>query len=76
MCHPSCCATCSLSSPMAPSSLLAYNEQTAGPETEQVLQAAEAAGVPVISFAETLPEGADYISWMSANLEAISAALA
>ena len=55
--------------------LLAYNEQTAGPETEQVLQAAEAAGVPVVSFAETLPEGADYISWMSANLEAISAAL-
>jgi zinc/manganese transport system substrate-binding protein len=55
--------------------LLAYNEQTAGPETEQVLEAAEAAGVPVVSFTETLPDGADYISWMTDNLEAISAAV-
>jgi len=55
--------------------LLAYNEQTAGAETEQVAAAAEAAGVPVVSFTETLPDGADYFSWMTDNLEAISAAV-
>jgi zinc/manganese transport system substrate-binding protein len=55
--------------------LLAYNEQTAGAETEQVAAAAEAAGVPVVSFTETLPDGADYFSWMTENLEAITAAV-
>lgn len=55
--------------------VLAYNEQTAGPETEQVREAAEAAGVAVVSFTETLPEGADYISWMTENLEALSTAI-
>ena len=56
--------------------LVAYNEQTAGPETEQVRAAAEAAGIPVISFTETLPDGADYLSWMTDNLEAVASALA
>ena len=56
-------------------SLLAYNSQTASTETEQVREAAEAAGVPVVEFTETLPDGADYVSWMTDNLSAISAAL-
>jgi len=51
--------------------LLAYNEQTASPETERVRSAAEAAGIPVLSFTETLPEGASYLSWMTANVAAI-----
>jgi zinc/manganese transport system substrate-binding protein len=55
--------------------LVAYNEQTAGPETEKVRAAAEAAGIPVISFTETLPDGADYLSWMTDNLEAVASAL-
>ena len=55
--------------------LLAYNSQTASPETEQVRQAAEKAGVPVVEFNETLPDGEDYISWMTANVSAIAAAL-
>ncbi|MBC7591379.1 MAG: zinc ABC transporter substrate-binding protein [Salinibacterium sp.] len=55
--------------------VLAYNEQTASPETERVRQAAEASGIPVVQFTETLPQGADYISWMSDNLDALSAAL-
>ena len=55
--------------------LLAYNAQTASSETEQVRAAAEAAGVPVVEFTETLPDGADYVSWMTSNLDAISAAL-
>ncbi|RUQ84553.1 metal ABC transporter solute-binding protein, Zn/Mn family [Labedella gwakjiensis] len=57
-------------------SLLAYNEQTAGSETERVREAAEAAGVPVVDFTETLPDGESYIEWMTANLTAISDALA
>ena len=56
--------------------LLAYNEQTASAETERVREAAEAAGVTVLDFTETLPDGEDYLSWMSANLDRLEAALA
>jgi len=56
-------------------SLLAYNEQTASSETEQVRKAAEDNGIPVVQFTETLPDGADYVSWMTDNLSAISAAV-
>ncbi len=56
--------------------MLVYNEQTAGPESERLLEAAEAAGVPVVSVTETLPDGEDYLSWMSGNIDAISRALA
>ena len=55
-------------------SMLGYNEQTTSPETEKVLAAADAAGIPVVSFTETLPEGSDYVSWMTDNLAAIAAA--
>ncbi|WP_422757124.1 metal ABC transporter solute-binding protein, Zn/Mn family [Paenarthrobacter sp. C1] len=54
---------------------LAYNEQTAGPQTETVKRAAEAAGVPVLNFTETLPEGKDYVQWMTDNVESVSSAL-
>jgi zinc/manganese transport system substrate-binding protein len=57
-------------------SLLAYNEQTAGSETERVRAAAEDAGIPVVDFTETLPDGDTYIEWMTANVAAISDALA
>lgn len=55
--------------------LLAYNEQTSGPETEQVLAAATSNDVPVVPVAETLPAGKDYIAWMTDNLSAIQAPL-
>ncbi|MGJ9402468.1 metal ABC transporter solute-binding protein, Zn/Mn family [Arthrobacter sp. KK5.5] len=55
--------------------VLAYNPQTAGPQTESVRSAAESAGVPVVEFTETLPEGTDYVSWMMSNAEALAAAL-
>lgn len=55
--------------------LLAYNEQTASPETERVRLTAEEAGLPVVSFTETLPEGANYIQWMSSNLDALAVVL-
>ena len=55
--------------------MLAYNEQTSGGETEQVSDAAKAAGIPVVGFTETLPDGDDYIGWMTANVAAVSSAL-
>jgi zinc/manganese transport system substrate-binding protein len=54
---------------------IAYNDQTQNAQTEQVRSAAEAAGIPVLSFAETLPDGQDYLAWMSSNLDAVAAAL-
>ena len=54
---------------------LVYNEQTTGPETEQVLDAAESAGVAVVPVTETLPDGQDYISWMQSNVDAVVDAL-
>lgn len=56
--------------------LLAYNEQTASPETERVRVAAVDAAIPVVSFTETLPEGSHYVEWMSSNLDVLAAALA
>jgi len=55
--------------------VLVYNEQTSGPQTEQVLAAAKKAGVAIVPVTETLPTGKTYISWMTANLAAVSAAL-
>ena len=55
--------------------ILGYNDQTASPETERVRQAAESADVPVVVFTETLPEGADYVSWMTDNLDELARAL-
>ncbi|MFF3601832.1 metal ABC transporter solute-binding protein, Zn/Mn family [Kitasatospora indigofera] len=59
-----------------PVALLAYNAQTASPQTELVREAALAASVPVVDFAETLPDGSSYISWMDDNVSALEAALA
>ncbi len=55
--------------------LFAYNSQTSGPETQAVLTAAQAAGVDSAGFTETLPDGQDYLAWMSANLDAVQSAL-
>lgn len=57
-------------------SLLAYNEQTTGAQTEAVLDAAKSASIAVVPVTETLPDGSDYITWMTANLDAIGEALA
>ena len=56
--------------------LLAYNEQTTGPQTEAVLTAAEDSDVAVVPVTETLPAGHDYIGWMTDNVNAIATALA
>ena len=55
--------------------LLAYNEQTSGPQTEQVLVAAKKAGVAVVAARETLPAGKGYIEWMTGTLDAMTKAL-
>jgi zinc/manganese transport system substrate-binding protein len=55
--------------------LLAYNEQTGGPQTDAVVDAAKENEVPVVGVTETLPEGKDYVTWMSDNLTAIGDAL-
>jgi zinc/manganese transport system substrate-binding protein len=54
---------------------LAYNEQTEGPQTQALKKAAESAGVPVINFSETLPEGKTYLQWMTDNVENVSKVL-
>jgi zinc/manganese transport system substrate-binding protein len=55
--------------------LLAYNEQTTGPETEAVLAAAKKANIAIVPVTETLPAHKDYLSWMASNLSAIRAAV-
>jgi zinc/manganese transport system substrate-binding protein len=55
--------------------LLAYNEQTSGPETEKVLAAAKANNVAVVPVTETLPDGKDYVTWMTGTLDAVRSAL-
>jgi zinc/manganese transport system substrate-binding protein len=55
--------------------LLAYNQQTTGPQTEAVLAAAKRNNIPVVPVTETLPTDQTYLSWMQANLRAVSSAL-
>jgi zinc/manganese transport system substrate-binding protein len=55
--------------------LLAYNTQTEGPQTVALKKAAGTAGVPVVNFSETLPDGQSYAQWMAGNIESISKAL-
>lgn len=55
--------------------VLVYNEQVTGPQTQQLLDAAEGAGVPVVAVTETMPEGETYVTWMTANADNIVAAL-
>jgi zinc/manganese transport system substrate-binding protein len=54
---------------------LVYNEQTTGPQTEAVLDAATTNSIAVVPVRETLPEGQDYLQWMQANVTAIANAV-
>ncbi|GAA3700794.1 metal ABC transporter solute-binding protein, Zn/Mn family [Gordonia hankookensis] len=55
---------------------LVYNTQAVDSVTESVLQTAQKAGVPVVEFTETLPDGVtDYITWQSGQIQALGAAL-
>ena len=56
--------------------LLVVNEQTAGPQTDQVVSAADAAHVPVVGVTETLPAGTPtYLGWMTHIVDAVAAVL-
>jgi len=55
---------------------LILNTQTQTPTTDQVKQAAQTGGVPIVDVSETLPEGqTDYITWMGGQIDALAAAL-
>jgi zinc/manganese transport system substrate-binding protein len=54
---------------------LVYNAQTSGAQTELVKAAAQSHSVPVVPVTETLPKGKDYLTWMKANLDALTTAL-
>lgn len=57
-------------------SALLLNAQTESPITNQVEQAAAAAGVPVVKVTETLPAGTmDYVTWMGGQIDRLATAL-
>jgi len=55
--------------------MLAYNAQTEGPQTTALKDAATKAGVPVVNFTETLPDGNNYLQWMGTNVDNVEKAL-
>lgn len=55
---------------------LAFNTQTETSVTARVRDAAEDADLVVVDLTETLPEGADYIGWMTGIIDDVSGALA
>jgi zinc/manganese transport system substrate-binding protein len=55
---------------------LIYNTQAAGAMTEQLLDAAKAADVPVVGVTEAVPPGMGYGEWMLGQLESLEKALA
>lgn len=56
--------------------LLAFNEQTQTAQTKEIFDFATSEQVPTASFSETLPEGQDYVQWMTSNIENIEKAVA
>lgn len=57
-----------------PVDVLILNTQTQSPATDQVAQAAEDSGVPVVSMSETLTSP-DYVTWMDGQIKALAGAL-
>ena len=49
--------------------VLAYNTQTESAQTQELKAAAEAAGVAVVDFSETLPAKTSYLDWMLGNVD-------
>lgn len=54
---------------------LVYNAQTSGPETQRVLDAARRNHIAAVPVTETLPEGKDFVEWMTDNLAAVRKSL-
>ena len=55
--------------------VLIANAHTGGSETDRVIAAAEDSDVPVVEFTETVPDGSDYVTWMTDNADALADAL-
>lgn len=54
---------------------LIFNDQTVTAATRQIRDAAERAGVPVVSVTETLPAGLDYLRWQADTADRLAEAL-
>jgi zinc/manganese transport system substrate-binding protein len=57
------------------SSALLVNPQTATAVTKQIQAAAQTADIPVVTIAETLPIGSDYLTWQRDTASRLAAAL-
>lgn len=56
--------------------VLVFNAQTEGPVPDQLRDAAEAAGVPVVEVTETVPPGTDsFVEWQVTQLKSLATAL-
>ncbi|MFD4265983.1 metal ABC transporter solute-binding protein, Zn/Mn family [Rhodococcus sp. NPDC058481] len=55
--------------------VLVYNSQTQDKATQNIREAAESAGIPVVEVTETLPDGTDYIQWQTRTAESLASAL-
>lgn len=56
-------------------SFLAFNTQTETPVTARVRDTAQEAGVVVVELTESLPDGEDYLAWMTGIVEDLTSAL-
>lgn len=56
--------------------LLSFNEQTQTSQTSEIYTFAREAGVPAVSFTETLPENTGYLDWMTTNIDNLEKAVA
>lgn len=54
---------------------LVFNDQTVTGATKQVRDAAQSAGIPVVSVTETLPAGSDYLTWQRNTADRLATAL-
>ncbi|MGM7699195.1 metal ABC transporter solute-binding protein, Zn/Mn family [Microbacterium sp. A84] len=55
--------------------VLLTNAQTGGAETQRVEDAAEAAGIPIVTFTELLEDGSSYAEWMHDAIQNLADAL-
>ena len=55
--------------------VFAFNPQTSGPEADALLDAADEQGIPVVEMTETIQTDDDYVTWMTATVDAVEQAL-
>jgi zinc/manganese transport system substrate-binding protein len=55
--------------------VFAFNPQTSGPEADALRDAADEQGIPVVEMTETIQSDDDYVTWMTATVDAVEQAL-